>query len=537
MAKPSDASSKLAPGSGVGGSRAFLAYLLATSAICGALVMVIELLGSRVIGPFFGVSLFVWTSLITVTLISLAAGYAAGGVLADRRGSPGVLYAIIGLAGALVLLIPLFKAHVLRSTISLGLRAGAFGSALLLFGPPLFCLGCVSPLLIRIAAGEVKTLGRTVGLFSAVSTVGSFLGTVLTGFFLIVFFGVNKVFLVVGALLLGVSAGYGLLFRRRGFAGVLLALPLALGPPGQATSKVLANGTTVTRVFGQDTYYGSLRVVDYSFGAQRHRDLINDGAVQGGIDVASGLALYEYFYFMELLPFGMFPRGKNCLVLGMGAGLIPRWYEQRGVSTDVVEIDPHIVSIARDYFGFAVTGEVIIEDARYYLNKSRKRYDYVVLDVFNGDTTPGHLLSLEALKLIREHMSDSGILAINLIGSLGRESFMTASVARTLEQVFRTVKLYPIFDPKEGEGAGNIAVLAYDAAHPPYDPSTASAEAVHPMAAQGLRTYLGKEFHLPKSAPAIVLTDDYNPFDFYDVRLKEWMRRRILSLIDADILI
>lgn len=519
------------------GSRALLAYLLATSAICGALVMVIELLGSRVIGPFFGVSLFVWTSLITVTLISLAAGYAAGGVLADRRGSPAALYAVIGLAGALILLVPLLKGPVLRSTMSMGLRAGAFASALVLFGPPLFCLGCVSPYLIRIAAGELRTLGRTVGLFSAVSTVGSFLGTVLTGFVLIVFFGVNKVFLVVGGLLLAVAAGYGLLFRKPALAAGLLALPLGLGTTSQAPSKVLPNGTTVTRVFEKDTYYGSLRVVDYSMGAQRHRDLINDGAVQGGIDVASGLALYEYFYFMELLPFGMYPRGKSCLVLGMGAGLIPRWYEQRGVRTDVVEIDPHIVSIAREYFDFAVTGEVIVEDARYHLNKSRKRYDYVVLDVFNGDTTPAHLLSLEALQLIRGHMTESGILAINLVGSLGQESFMTASVARTLEQVFRTVKLYPIFDPTDGEGNGNVAVLAYDADHPPFDLSAVSAEAVHPMAVKGLRAYLGKEYRLPKDAPAVVLTDDYNPFDFYDVRLKEWMRRRILSLVDVDILI
>lgn len=61
-------------------SRGFIAYLVVTAALCGALVMVIEVLGSRVIGPFFGVSLFVWTSLITVTMVALAAGYAIGDI-------------------------------------------------------------------------------------------------------------------------------------------------------------------------------------------------------------------------------------------------------------------------------------------------------------------------------------------------------------------------------------------------------------------------------------------------------------------------
>ena len=126
-------------------NRGLLVYLLLTAVVCGALIMVVEVLGSRVVGPFFGVSLFVWTSLIAVTLIALAAGYGLGGLLADRRGTPEYLYAIILVAGLLVLLIPVLKAPVLKLSIPLGLRLGAFTSTTLLFGPSLFLLGCVSP--------------------------------------------------------------------------------------------------------------------------------------------------------------------------------------------------------------------------------------------------------------------------------------------------------------------------------------------------------------------------------------------------------
>ena len=290
-------------------SRWFLYYLVLTAALCGALVMVIEILGSRVIGPFFGASLFVWTSLITVTLIALAAGYAAGGVLSDRNGSPAALYGIILLAGVLSLLVPLLKGPVLKATMSWGLRTGALASSLVLFGPPLFLLGCVSPYLVKIAAGELRTIGRTVGVFYSISTVGSFLGTVLTGFLLITYFGVNTIFTVVGFLLIALSAGYFLFFRRSGAALIALALPFLLHQSDAPFSKVMENGSTVTRIYSKDTYYGNLKVVDYSYGPKRHRELMIDGLVQGGIDLSDGMSVYGYAYFLEFLPYGVNPSG------------------------------------------------------------------------------------------------------------------------------------------------------------------------------------------------------------------------------------
>ena len=107
-------------------SRIYLGFLVATAFCCGSLIMVIEVLGSRVIGPFFGVSLFVWTSLIAVAMISLAGGYAAGGIFADRHADARFLYGIIFLAGLAILPIPFVKVPVLKLGVGLGLRAGAF---------------------------------------------------------------------------------------------------------------------------------------------------------------------------------------------------------------------------------------------------------------------------------------------------------------------------------------------------------------------------------------------------------------------------
>lgn len=517
-------------------TRGFLAYLVLTSLLCGALVMVIEVLGSRVIGPFYGVSLFVWTSLITVTLVALALGYVAGGFFADRRADPDWLYAILLLAGVAVLAIPLLKLPVLKSCQLLGLRGGAFTSSLLLFGPSLFLLGCVSPYVIKIAAREMKNIGRTVGLLYAVSTCGSFLGTVCTGFVLIAYFGVGRIFQVIGILLLALAVFYFLLFRRKPLFLLVLLIPLALTTTPAPLSKLLADGRLVTRVFEQESFYGSIKVVDYAEPSGTVRSLLIDGLTQGRLDLENHLPVSSYIYFMEFLPYALNPGGKSCLVVGLGAGLVPMWYEQRGIVTDVVEIDPQVVAAARTYFGYRTSGETYLADARFHLNHSSKSYDYIVLDVFNGDTTPGHVLSLEALQVIRQRMNTGGILAVNLIGSLQRGSFMTASIVATLRRVFATVQIYPVFTRTGDEAWGNLAVIAHNGPPIPFDPAAVAQFPVHEQAEQAVRDVMGQTFTFPAGCPAIVLTDDYNPLDFYDTWLKEELRKNILSSQDADIL-
>src|SRR5688500_15352817 len=118
----------------------WMAY--ATVTTTGAAVMMIEVLGTRVIAPFYGVGLFVWTALLTVALVALAIGYRIGGRLADRRGA-GWLSLIIGGAAVLIAIIPLLRSPVLHATDPLGLRLGSLVAALILFGPPLTLLGMV----------------------------------------------------------------------------------------------------------------------------------------------------------------------------------------------------------------------------------------------------------------------------------------------------------------------------------------------------------------------------------------------------------
>ena len=518
----------------------FIIFLVATALICGALVMVIEVLGSRVIGPFFGASLFVWTSLITVTLVGLALGYTAGGVLSDRYESPSGLYILIFLAGLAVHLIPFLKKPVFEITLPLGLRAGALCSSALLFGLPLFFLGCVSPYIIKIAAREMRNIGRTVGLFYAVSTFGSFIGTVFTGFILIAYFPVNRIFAFTGWGLIVLSVVFFVFFRKKLFAPLVLAIPFLL--PGAATvqSLALANGMTITNIHDADTFYGNIKVLDYRHPDIRLREMLVDGAVQGGIDLKDGMPVHDYYYYLQYIPYSLNPRGKSCLVMGLGAGIIPLWYEKLGIRTDVVDINPQIFSVAEKYFGFHANGEMVAQDARFFLNRSQKKYDYIILDVFNGDVLPEHVLSLESFEMISRHLNNGGILGMNVVGSIKHDTFLTASIIKTLREVFTTVQIYPTFDPdnpySQYSGIGNLEVFAYN-----FPPVSLTREHLqrfpfHPLAASARNT-IGTLFAFPPETPGMVLTDNYNPIDARELSIKEEVRRRLLSGANIEMLL
>jgi len=215
--------------------------------------------------------------------------------------------------------------------------------------------------------------------------------------------------------------------------------------------------------------------------------------------------------------------------------VIPRWYAAHGVATDVVDIDPTVVAVARHHFGFPATIPVQVEDARTFLARPGKRYDFIVLDVFNGDTTPGHLLSREALLLAKGRLKPGGILGLNLMGSLKRHNAMTLSVVKTLRGVFRSVAVHPVFDVDAGDGSGNFVLFARDGAVGPVAPP--AAEPIHPLAEKWVRYGLSHTVAVPDTPEAITLTDDFNPIDVRDIWLKERVRRIILETTHPDILL
>jgi len=172
--------------------------------ICGAIVMSFEILGSRVLAPNFGSSVFVWGSLISVFLTGLSAGYYLGGSISDINPSSKKLSLMIIAAGILLLLFPLYSTPILDWIFlkDPGVRSGPMLASLALFLVPSVFLGIVSPYTAKLLICSLHTSGKTIGTLYAISTFGSIIGTIVTSFYLVTLFGVNALIMGQGALLI-----------------------------------------------------------------------------------------------------------------------------------------------------------------------------------------------------------------------------------------------------------------------------------------------------------------------------------------------
>src|SRR5690606_29914383 len=173
--------------------------------ICGAAVMVYEITGSRIVSPFIGTSTYVWTSLIGVILGALSLGYWLGGRFADKHPNVKFLAGVIFAAGGAVSLTVLVKDLLLTAiaSVPLGLGLTAVLASLFLFAPASVLLGFVAPYAAKLRISSTDVSGRTVGRLYALSTVGSIIGTFLSGFVLIPFVGSTRTLYIVAASLFG----------------------------------------------------------------------------------------------------------------------------------------------------------------------------------------------------------------------------------------------------------------------------------------------------------------------------------------------
>ena len=193
--------------------------LYLTSFLCGATIMVLEILGFRLLPPYFGASISVWGSLLGVVMVALAVGYYAGGFLADRMPYPRMLYLMVLVAAGYNLLVLVAYRDILEFAMRFDLVTGSLAASLLLFAVPMATLGTVSPFIIRLLARD-GAVGTVAGHVYAVSTVGSLAGTFLASFYLIPTIGI-RASLTLSLVTLTVVAGLGLLgsglrARRRG---------------------------------------------------------------------------------------------------------------------------------------------------------------------------------------------------------------------------------------------------------------------------------------------------------------------------------
>lgn len=488
--------------------------------LSGAALMGLEIVGSRVLAPVFGTSLFVWGALITTFLVALALGYAFGGRLADRRPDPGMLAAL--LAGSGILLFVVFASpEVLLAALgraSIPERFRALVAAVILFGPPSVLMGMVTPFAVRLSAKEIATVGSVSGRLSALSTAGSILGTFATAFFLIPTFPTRPILFGLGATLLMASLlvpaprpGRRLVSAALlGAAGALIFLvaPGIVRPPAPAG----------TMIFEKETAYHRLRVVDQGL----RRALYFDNRMQGYVPVREGLDLRASYADGLALSLVFPAKTRRVVVIGLGAGMVPSLLTARApeIETTSIEIDPEVVEVAKKYFAFApdANDRVIVGDGRRELDRQVDGADIIIVDAYFSDSLPFHLVTKEFDELCARKLAPGGVVAVNFGGELtGSRNQLFWAALKTLGEVFPRVYVFS-HELKAGASPFKSAAIVIATRSPErLDPGTIADRARAVAARLGRPAVLDWSGRLYegeiRTADVPVLTDAYSPTD------------------------
>ena len=425
--------------------------------VAGAVVMALELVGSRILASDFGSSIFVWGSLIGVVLTGLSLGYSYGGRLADRVLSYRIFCSIIFSAGLFTLFIPYLSSIVIDLALSLGLgeRYGPLLVTTLLLGLPTFLLGMVSPYAIKLVTNSLSSLGKVAGNLYALSTVGSIAGTFATVFFLIPSIDVRTIISSLGIVLLFVSL-IGLGWGSR-ILFVLVVL-LMLSPLSELLQQVSVHSGNV--LYEKETPYSHLDVVD----SNGIRTLYLNGNPHSAmyLDGSSNLVFTYTKYFA--LGFVFNDDITEVLFLGGGGFSGPKRFlhDYPDVKVDVVEIDPDVIQVSQRFFNVTDNPRLIVynEDGRNYLSRTTTQYDLIILDAYSKTYVPFHLLTREFFEILYGRLSENGVVVSNLIASLtGDTSDLFWAEYKTISLVFPTVYVFPTSD----YGAGwvqNVILIA-----------------------------------------------------------------------------
>jgi spermidine synthase len=488
--------------------------------VCGALVMIYEIIGSRILSPFIGTSTYVWTSLIGVILAALSVGYWLGGKLADKKPDIRILASVIFLAGGAVAVTILLKDIVLSAVAAsnTGLEIKSLIASVLLFAPASILLGFVTPYAVKLKTATIDTSGSTVGRLFAFSTVGSIVGTFLAGFVLIPFIGSVRTLYIIAASLLAVS----LLLAPFALTKLKLAL-LAVFPLGIAASETsLYLLRRSNNLYDIDTEYSRVQVWETteSESGKTIRALATDPYfIQSAIFLDSDEAVLRYSRFYHLLRFFK-PDFNDTLMIGGAGFTFPREYLRQYPNSrmTVVEIDPRMTQIARRFFRLTDDPrlQIIHEDGRVFLNRCETgKFDVVLLDAVGSlFTVPYQLTTLEAVENIHRSLKDDGVVIFNLGSSItGPGSGFLAAEFATYKMIFPSVFVFKVNKNYTGAQLQNLIIVA----------SKKSSLSLLASDDQLINEML--QHRIEYDSEAAVLTDDLAPVEYFNSFAQNLYRR------------
>lgn len=413
--------------------------------ICSGIVsMGLEILAGRVLAPDFGSTIYTWGSIIGISMLALSLGYHRGGKSAKKADESHLDNFLIYTAVYIVFLtVAADQILTLTSALPIGARYAPLIPVTILFGPPTYFLGFISPYAVQLSKKENK--GEASGHFYAVGTAGSIVGAFGTTYLLIPNFSVNTIYVMFTALtLLPVVRGLG--NPKTYLLPILVISGLFL------SGSVSVPGNTV---YEDSTAYQELRVAD----EDGIRTLYLDGQPQSSmyLDDRTGYP-WDYPRYFHI-PYLMRDNIDKVLFIGGGGFSGPKRFAQDNVTVHAVELDPGVIKAAKQYFNVSESKNLKIynQDGRDFLQESNHTYDVVYMDAYRKSKVPFHLTTKEFMELAYRKTDENGVIFSNTIStSSGPGSDFSRSQYKTIGEVYPSTYYFPTSDTRLAQ---NIEII------------------------------------------------------------------------------
>ena len=430
--------------------------------LCGALGMVLELVAARILSPYVGSSNLIWT-IIGIMLTSMSIGYWLGGKFADKRPDINLLSLFILIGAFFTSLIPVLETILIKplSQLSNQLVFVAIICSTLVFGIPSFILAMVSPFAVKLEDKRHEEIGKTSGKISSLSTVGSIVGTFVSGFLLIPNLGVRILILIITIILFILSF---VMFNKKNVKyRVCMFICLITLVGLNYLGKTIFEKNNPEILEDVDSEYSRIWIKNIPAGDIYYKVMEVDTGLESYINQETNEMGATYLYYYDLFDYYN-KNAKSTLMIGGAAYTYPTYYlnKYQDKTIDVVEIDEKTTELAVKEFDLDINNprlKIYHQDGRSFLNNTENKYDTILIDAFKGLNAPFELTTYEAMQKVKNALNDNGMVITNIISSLEgeNEDFIKYEYA-TYKKVFDEVKLFKVRDTDAKEEQNLILV-------------------------------------------------------------------------------
>jgi spermidine synthase len=445
---------------------------------------------------------------IGFTLLALAIGYFAGGVIADKYSGPDTLLWVLLTASLFLMLMHVCSPLLTIAFANINAGAAVILVSMFLIVPPLLFMGMVPTFLIRRVSTNADSAGSSTGIVYSISSASGIAALPVFGFFIIPRYG-----LTVPSIATGLAVGlvpFAKLIARKKYASLLFVVVVLFS---FSAIKTQPPGKDIELQYYSEGLLGQLLVADVSKHESQEsgeRMLFLNRIIQTLVDREIFKPKSDYVYYACSLSSGL-PEKSDVLILGLGGGTIANIFQNDlGFNVDAVELDQRIAEAARQYFALSNKVNIIVDDARHYLEETEKKYDLIFFDVYRGEAFPPHVFTLDSLRKANSLLTDDGLIVVNFNGYLeGKIGMPARSIYKTLLAAGLEARILPTRGPEANRNLLFVASMKKQDFH----------TVRSPLSLNGKEADIETLFHGQVDLnDAVVLTDDKPILELLNIR-------------------